>query len=292
MVVGMPAFAGLPSKLPSAPFSTSRLADSRTSKSGKRPLLVRRHRWTPRAQLSNYSQQSSKVAQPTWESMQSGDLDKLIEERRLPLCFIGMSNCGKSHWTNALVAERDFEHVCVDDEIEKALEPELTELGYAGIADMAKWMGYPADERFARNEARYLDLEEDVTRNINVSSSNGSNFVLDTTGSVVYLSENTQNHLRNTFFIVHLAANEDVLESMRESYFESPKPVVWGDSYTQNEDESSDQALRRCYEGLLRERLKRYHKLAHISIPAQFAFSREASVDDLLQLVRSTLDDA
>lgn len=297
IVIDIPAFVSLPSNLSSARINGDNGAHFKTSAPSKRPLLARQRRCSPHAQLSNYSQQSSSKVQgePKWGELRSGEFDKLIAERRLPLCFIGMSNCGKSHWSNALVAERDFQHVCVDDEIERALEPELTGLGYAGIADMAKWMGYPADERFSRNEARYLDLEENVTRNITkAGNGNGdsSNFVLDTTGSVVYLSDSTQEYLRNTFFIVHLAANEDVLEKMRESYFESPKPVVWGDSYNQQEDETSDQALRRCYEGLLRERLKRYNKLAHISIPAQFAFSMEATVDDLLQLVKSTLDQA
>ncbi len=254
----------------------------------RRRQLPRTQRRVLRAQLQNTRKSDVNAAPPAWNSLGAAEFDSLLKSGTLPLCLIGMSNCGKSHWTNALVSKYGFSHLCVDDEIERAFEPELTSLGYAGIADMARWMGYPADERFATNEARYLEIEEQVTSQVIPPSE--SNFVLDTTGSVVYLSPSTLGHLREKFFIVHLAANDGVLDSLRTSYFESPKPVVWADAYNQRPDESSIDALRRCYDGLLRERLKRYHALAHVSIPAEFGFSPDATVEQFLDLVRVALD--
>ena len=248
----------------------------------------RTYRILIRAQLQNARKPDVNAVPLNWNSLGRVEFDSLLESRALPLCLIGMSNCGKSHWTNALVSNHGFAHMCVDDEIERAFEPELTALGYAGIADMARWMGYPADERFVTNEARYLQIEEDVTSR--VIPATDSNFVLDTTGSVVYLSPSTLNYLQERFFIVHLAANDGILDSLRTSYFKSPKPVVWADAYNQLPDESSMDALRRCYDGLLRERLKRYHALAHVSIPAKFSFSPDATVEQFLDLVRNALD--
>lgn len=225
---------------------------------------------------------------PSWDTLSSTEFDTLFSSGELSMCLVGMSNCGKSHWSGKLAEEYGFQRLCVDDEIEQSIEPELSALGYAGIADMARWMGYPSDERYAKNEARYLEIEEQVTSQVTPS---GSNFVLDTTGSVVYLTPSTLELLRRKFLIVHLAADESVLDDIRRSYFENPKPVVWSDVYNQLANESPDGALRRCYEHLLRERLRRYHSLAHVSVPAAFGFSPSARVEQLLDLIRASLDD-
>lgn len=236
---------------------------------------------------SNVSARDTRL-NPAWEKLSVPEFDELLTAKRLPLCLVGMSNCGKSHWSEQLQNVHDFGCVCIDDEIEDAIKPELEELGYSGIADMAKWMGYPSDERFAANEKRYLELEERITSQVVPPLS--SNFVLDTTGSVVYLSAATRKHLRSNFLVVHLAATNDMLEQMRVSYFESPKPVVWGDSYSQSPDESPMEALRRCYDGLLSERLKRYYSLAHVSVPAATVTSPDVDVNQFLDFLRDQLD--
>ncbi len=230
---------------------------------------------------------SSLKSSKDWGQIRAKDFDDLINNGQLPLCLVGMSNCGKSHWSEQLSNFKGFNRVCVDDEIENAIRPELESLGYAGISGMAEWMGYPFDDRFASNEKRYLKLEEEITAGI-IPSEN-SNFVLDTTGSVVYLGSQTLSQLRSSFLIVHLAATEDVLENMKKSYFETPKPVVWGDSYNSLDSETPLDSLRRCYDGLLQQRYKRYSQLAHIAVPASISLSRDIDVDQFLEIIRSKL---
>lgn len=247
------------------------------------------HQHVPRARLEGSSNISSNSLSTRLSlgNLNAAEFDELFLSKRLPLCLVGMSNCGKSYWSGQLQEMHDFNCVCVDDEIESAMKPELEELGYSGIADMAKWMGYPSNDRFAANEKRYLQLEESITSKVVPPLS--SNFVLDTTGSVVYLSAETHQYLRDNFLVVHLAATDDMLERMRISYFESPKPVVWGDSYSEDAGETPMDALRRCYDGLLQERLKRYYALSHVSVPAALAFSDYVNANHFIDHVRAQL---
>ncbi|KAI0565645.1 hypothetical protein FGB62_16g162 [Gracilaria domingensis] len=198
-----------------------------------------------------------------------------------------MSNCGKSHWSSQLRSHKRFHLICVDDQIEKQITPELAQLGYSGINGMAKWMGFPSDERFAANQDRYLMHEERITSR--AAPKPNRNTVLDTTGSVVYLSEKILRQLRTDYLVIHLEANDGMLEMMTDNYFETPKPVVWGDAFNPREYETPIEAMRRCYPGLLKQRRERYAKLAHITVPAAFSLSRDIDVEDFLEYVRQQL---
>lgn len=226
--------------------------------------------------------------------MSSAGLNAAMSARALALCFVGMSNCGKSHWAAQLERRLGFGMLSVDAEIERAIAPELAAAGCTGIDGMAEWMGFPSDARFAGNEATYLAHEEVVTAAAVAGAAevNGdrSNFVLDTTGSVVYLSQATLDELRARFLVVHLEASDDMLEAMTDNYFSTPKPVVWGDCYSRNGDEEPEDALRRCYPQLLRTRKERYHALAHVSIPAKFALDHDVSLKQILNRIRASLD--
>jgi shikimate kinase len=220
----------------------------------------------------------------------AGDFDKQISERLGRICFVGMSNCGKSHWSNVLRIEHDYELLSVDEHIEKAIEPELRELGFAGIDGMAEWMGFPTDDRFLDNQTKYLKLEEKITSAAcGALSSKTRNCVLDTTGSVVYLSDRTLQAMMSRFLVVHLEASDDMLDIMTENYFATPKPVVWGDLFQQDRGEDPKAALRRCYPRLLRERRKRYAKLAHVSVPAAISLSRDICSTEFLSYIRTQL---
>jgi hypothetical protein len=216
--------------------------------------------------------------------------DKQVLDRSLRICFVGMSNCGKSYWSNVLRNECDFELLSVDEQIERAIEPELRKLGYSGIDGMAEWMGFPTDNRFEKNQRMYLNYEEKITASAcDALSSKMENFVLDTTGSVVYLSEGTLQALRSGFLVVHLAASDDMLDIMTDNYFATPKPVVWGDCFNRKDDEDVETALRRCYPKLLRERRTRYAKLADVSVPAAVSLSREIDLKEFVDYIRSQL---
>lgn len=104
-------------------------------------------------------------------------------------------------------------------------------------------MGFPYDDRFKTNERSYLEIEEQVMSRITAGEE--SNFVLDTTGSVIYMPRKILTTLREQYLIVHFNASNKALDAMIDNYFKTPKPVVWGDVYGCEECEEPEQALRR-----------------------------------------------
>mmetsp|Transcript_7820 Transcript_7820/g.18170 ORF Transcript_7820/g.18170 Transcript_7820/m.18170 type:complete len:222 (+) Transcript_7820:26-691(+) len=217
--------------------------------------------------------------------MKAEEFDRALAESRLSLCMIGMSNCGKSFRSTQFHKERGFQLTCIDGLIEERLGPELTALGYAGIEGLATWMGQPYEQQFPANQARYLECEEELT--MSSLPTPGQNFVLDTTGSVINLK--APEKLRESFLVVHIQASEDMLEGMVKTYFACPKPVAWGDAFNQQPGESGEAALRRCYPELLRSRIEKYSKLAHVNVPAKIALGRDISCEQFLQAVRDAL---
>jgi len=175
----------------------------------------------------------------------------------------------------------------VDEEIEEAILPELEALGFKGIEGMAQWMGFPYEDRFKKNEKKYLGIEETITASVDPEE--GKNFVLDTTGSVIYMPRPILQSLRQKYLVVHFLASDDMVSEMIENYFKTPKPVSWGDSYNQMDGEDGDKALRRCYPDLLATRRKQYEQLAHVSIPAETTLSYDISCDDLLEITADLL---
>jgi hypothetical protein len=222
-------------------------------------------------------------------SLTEEEFDARVSRDEMRVCLVGMSNCGKSHWSSQLHDGCSYSLVCVDGEIEKAIEPELRSLGFSGIDGMAEWMGFPTDDRFSANQAVYLSYEEEITAAAVARGAKTGNYVLDTTGSVIYLSRETLRQLRASFLVIHLEASDDMLGMMTDNYFLTPKPVVWGDSFNRSDGESEGAALRRCYPGLLHERRARYAELAHVTIPGNVALSRDLSLPQFLDLVREQL---
>lgn len=215
----------------------------------------------------------------------------------------------------AAPAAAPFTRFCVDDAIEVELGRELSAAGLAGIEGLATWMGTPADDHFWAAQDQYLALEEGITataiRSLTAGGGGGgpglggkpaaaaaaaaANVVLDTTGSVVYLSAATRLALTTTCFVVHLVASDDMLAEMTEGYFATPKPVVWGpreggvwDGVREGEA-GGVAALRRCYPALLAQRRQRYGVLAHVAVPAEVARDPAVGVDAFWAAIREQL---
>lgn len=198
-----------------------------------------------------------------------------------------MSNCGKSYWARLLHQRKQFRLIGVDDCIEERLRPELATLGYFGIDGMAKWMGLPSDPHFSANQTQYLAHEERITST--AAPKSDENTVLDTTGSVIYLTADTLVRLRSNYLIVHLEASDNLMDTMITNFFQNPKPVVWGNAFSVQAKETPEDAMRRCYPILLGERRKMYNKLAHVRIPAAVSICPDTQVDDFLAEVRQQL---
>lgn len=261
---------------------SSYTTDLRTSRSHPRSHQLNR---TP--VRSARLQPESRAKPVEWSTFTSHDLHAKLAANNMALCLVGMSNCGKSHWSRLLAGHYSAECICVDELIEQAIEPELTALGHSGIDGMAEWMGFPTDARFDDAQTRYLACEQNITDAITPHSQ--KNTILDTTGSVVYLTQNTLANLRKNFLVVHLEASDDMLEFMTSTYFDTPKPVVWGDAFDLADGETPEDALRRCYPRLLRERRERYSALAHVSIPASLSRSKQLDIRGFIQILSDQL---
>jgi shikimate kinase len=182
------------------------------------------------------------------------------------IALIGMSGSGKTYWSKQL-EEKGFNRFGCDDCIEQKLEKELQGLGYKGIADVAKWMGYPFEKQYSQTSKKYLDLEKDTLDEMLHALKNQTNtsehIVIDTTGSVIYTGEKLLRKLSETTKIIYLKIPDSAMQKMYEGYLQDPKPVFWGDLFQRKSGETDREALERCYFDLLKFRTKQYEKIAH-----------------------------
>lgn len=207
----------------------------------------------------------------------------------MKISLIGMSNSGKTHWSTKL-EEQGFKRFCCDDMIEKKLGSELKRLGYSGIEDVAKWMGQPYDEQYPQTSKKYLDFEKEVMHEIIdylQTAHNEETIVVDTTGSAIYTGDTIMTQLANLTKVVYLDTPDSVKKEMYEAYIANPKPVIWGDSYNQQPNETENQALARCYPELLAYRTDKYKYYAHETVPYEVQRSEGFTIKDFYLLLSS-----
>ena len=190
-----------------------------------------------------------------WEMMEH------IEEWDFRMAFVGMSNCGKSYKSRLLQARGDFFWYEVDREIQK-------KMWFETMQEIADWMWDPSDDWFDNREKIYLENEESCTylKDLNTQ---GKNLVFDTTGSVIYLNRKTRDWLKNECLIVNIDVGVNAIPKMLQRYLDEPKPVSWNGMLDSQEWESKQESLARCYPKLLKDRLRKYKELSHITIPVQ-----------------------
>jgi len=209
------------------------------------------------------------------------EFQEKLENKTLKIAFIGMSNTGKSFRSDELHNIEDFNYIHVDDEIEK-------DLNLSSMAEMAAWMGYPFDERYERRSKRYLKLEDQHTKNTEYIKCK-NNFVLDTTGSVIHLPQETLTYLSENYLLILLDIEQDQLEHMKKLYFKEPKSVYWGESFSQKDSEDTVDALKRCYPKLLEDRKQKYRDLADIIIPGEISQYKGLSIHRFLEIISFSL---
>lgn len=205
------------------------------------------------------------------------------------LCLVGMSGVGKTFWSKRLAACGWIHHDC-DAEIGKrlaALAP--CGPGEEPVHALGRWMGMPWSDEYERREARYLELEGEVTRAaIEAASADDREHVIDTTGSVVYLDGALLARLRASCRVVYLRATEAQQDALLRRHLEAPRPVVWAGAFTLREGETPAQALPRCYRELLRRRDRCYLALAHVVLDAETLELRDPGLDAFLRAVRAS----
>lgn len=215
--------------------------------------------------------------------------DQLLQKNKLVLSLIGMSNIGKTHWSNKL-AKINFEHINCDDLIEARLAPELKADGYSGIKDMSLWMGQPYDQRFYARQQKYLKLEKEVMRQIfaQIKNEKRQNVVIDTTGSFVHTGEYICSGLKKCALAIYIKADDATKEKMFKRYVKNPKPVVFGDVFVAKKGEANQQTLKRCYLKLLNLRSALYAQCADIIIPREF-INQDMDTKQFISLIRKSL---
>ena len=217
----------------------------------------------------------------------SAEFDELLKNNALRISLIGMSNVGKTRMAKSLVADPSLNFLWLngDDLVEAKLQPYLEGKGFKGVNGVAAWMGQPYEQRYPETQRLFLKFEEEAMAEIDYSVP--KNFIIDTTGSVIYLSQKALQQLKQKTLIVYLEATEDIRKLLFERYMSNPKPVVWGSSFNQKKGESDLDALKRCYPQLLEYRAVRYKLLADITIP--YLVLRDTSGRQFLEEVRKRL---
>ena len=196
------------------------------------------------------------------------EFQTLLDDNKLVISLIGMSNIGKTFWSKKFEGE-GFKRIGCDDLIEKKLALDLKKLGYAGIADISRWMGQPYDEQFYINQQKYLSLEKEVLSGIltKIKNGNNQNIVIDTTGSIVHTGNNICDKLKKNTLVVYIESTKNIRDQMFDRYIKKPKPVVFGEIFFKKKHETCYQALERCYKELLEYRSDLYCKHADVIIP-------------------------
>lgn len=212
-----------------------------------------------------------------------------LANKELIISIMGMSNIGKTHWSKKL-KDLNFEHKCCDDLIEKTLEPELKALGYKGLADLAKWLGYPYAPDFTTKQQDFLQHEINVMENIlkGLEAKKNNNIVIDTTGSVIYTGDYICKRLKEKSLIIFIEATPQMQGEMFQRFLSNPKPIVWAHSFNKKENEENLAALKRCYPELLKYRTSQYRRHADIIIPYTRINHTDSAVE-FLELIKSYL---
>ena len=213
------------------------------------------------------------------EMLRSEEMQEHIHAGDFRLAFIGMSNCGKSYRSKVLVREADFFWYEVDKEIQK-------KLWFSSMEEISHWLGEPSDTDFEQREKIYLEKEEQCTY-LKYLDTKGKNLVFDTTGSVICLSNETKSWLKNECLIVNIDVGIDAIPAMLEKYLEEPKPVSWNGMLDVRPGESQRESLERCYPKLLIDRLQKYKKFAHITIPAEEL--KDTSAQETIEVIKKYL---
>lgn len=205
----------------------------------------------------------------------------------MKIALIGMSGSGKTFWSKQLTTRGFVSYGC-DEMIGEALTHDFQQQGFIGTKMVAEWMGQPYDTRYATNSALYLNKEASVIRSILKKIrqlSPNKNIVVDTTGSLIYLSPNIIHALRQHVKFVYLRSSASRIKQMIKLYFDDPKPVIWGNKYTKIASETELESIHRCYPLLLKYRSGLYRKLADWTINTDKLWDPDFTIESLIQVI-------
>jgi shikimate kinase len=202
--------------------------------------------------------------------------------------LIGMSGAGKTSLALKLAAA-GFEHIDCDRLIAAKLS---TILGrpLATLDDLGAWLGFPYEAGFRDKEARYMECEIAVLREIADRlarmSGHEQNLVVDMGGSAIYAGKARFLELRRLMTVVYLAVPREAHVQMLQEYLRRPRPIIWRGRFRSTHGETHAAALARCYPKLIAFRERRYEALCDLRLDPQPHQRSELGVESFLRLVR------
>jgi shikimate kinase len=206
------------------------------------------------------------------------------------LSLIGMSGCGKTHWSREF-ATHGFRLFCCDDLISEKLLS-LLERPDGTVMEMGAWMGLPYEHHYADREAKYLAHEINVLTEIldyleRLGQDRKEKVIVDTTGSVIYTGQDILERLREKTTVVHLETPPTVQEIMLQKYLKNHRPVLWRGLFRRKAGETNNEALARCYPTLLSSREAQYRRHAHLTIDYDVRNHDSFTIEDFIDMVNA-----
>ena len=216
----------------------------------------------------------------------------------MKIALMGMSGCGKSYLTRRLKDEEGFETFDCDAIIAKQLGAATGNKHFNVVGDVAGWMGQPWTPGYAERAEYYLSCEAAVLNGVldEISSESrddrqapnhtGPGAVIDTTGSLIYLRPEVVQRLREETHLVYLEVIPAGLDHLITQYFNDPKPVIWGPSFSKRDGETNEDAVKRSYVELLSYRSAQYRRYAEVVIPIDPTADIRLEPEDLIAAVQ------
>lgn len=211
----------------------------------------------------------------------------------MQLTLMGMSGCGKSHWSKAL-ARQGFQCFSCDDLIEGKLSDCLQKQDGLSRMELGEWMGFPFEPGYEDREKRYLAAEQEVVGEIvrdfeSGKLDRGMDIVVDSTGSLIYLDGDLLERLKKYTAFVYFHSPQSLWNEMLLLYSSNPRPILWHGAYHTREKETNEKALARCYKDLIISRDRLYSHYADITVSAEGLREGSFNTLDLLKEIQSKL---
>lgn len=199
------------------------------------------------------------------------------EDKTLQLAFVGMSNIGKSFTAKRIAEKFGYKLVEVDKLI-------WERLGHDTMEEFADWQGHPYEEGYSEREALSIEMESHATER-GMEMAEGAT-ILDTTGSVIYVSPTIRRKIKEQFYVVHIKAETSDLERLKWDYFDNPKPLIWGNQYRPKPNLTDRENVFECYPRLLMSRSKEYAAMADVTVTSKFVLDPDNDEDAILAALK------
>ena len=205
----------------------------------------------------------------------------------MKIALIGMSTVGKSYWSEKL-ATTGFERIDLDGIIARYFDKRVGTSQSQILASMSQWLGLPHEAHFAEKEQIFKQYEEDALKYaISVLEKKGKDarVIVDTGGSLVYVSPQYWQLFKQYVHIVYLKMDEKKHQTLIDNYLREPRAMLWNGCFDPQNGESLHQTYSRCYPNLVKRREKEYDIYADCTIEYETHRDRQLTTAAFLKII-------